>query len=174
MKSTGRGQTLRVNQMIREREVRLIGEDGSQLGVRSAQEALKLAEEAGLDLVEVAPQVKPPVCRIMDYGKYKYTQSKRQQEAKKRQKMIHVKEVKLRPKTDEHDFQVKARRAREFLARGDKVKVTMRFRGREMAHKDLGRRGLDRLAEQLSDVGAMEGPVNQDRFLMVMNLVPKR
>lgn len=159
--------------MIREREVRLIGEDGAQLGIRSAQEALELAEEAGLDLVEVAPQVKPPVCRIMDYGKYKYTQSKRQQEARKRQKTIQVKEVKLRPKTDEHDFQVKARRAREFLARGNKVKVTLRFRGREMVHKDLGRRHLDHLAEQLSDVGGVEGDVKQEGYLMVMHLVPK-
>jgi translation initiation factor IF-3 len=159
--------------MIREREVRLIGEDGAQLGIRSAQEALELAQEAGLDLVEVAPQVKPPVCRIMDYGKYKYTQSKRQQEARKRQKTIQVKEVKLRPKTDEHDFQVKARRAREFLARGDKVKVTLRFRGREMVHKDLGRQRLDRLAEQLSDVGGVEGDVKQEGYLMVMHLVPK-
>jgi len=159
--------------MIREEEVRLIGEDGAQLGVRSAREALELAEEAGLDLVEVAPQVNPPVCRIMDYGKYKYTQSKRQQEARKRQKTIQVKEVKLRPKTDQHDLQVKARRAREFLARGDKVKVTMRFRGREMVHRDLGRQRLDALAEQLSDVGGREGDVKQEGYLMVMHLVPK-
>ena len=173
MKFINRGHTLRINQMIREREVRLIGEDGAQLGVRSAQEALELAEEAGLDLVEVAPQVNPPVCRIMDYGKYKYIQSKRQQEAKKRQKTIQVKEVKLRPKTDQHDFQVKARRAREFLAQGNKVKVTLRFRGREMVHRDLGRRHLDALAEQLGDVGGVEGAVKQEGYLMVMYLVPK-
>ena len=159
--------------MIREREVRLIGEDGTQLGVRSAREALQLAEEAGLDLVEVAPHVKPPVCRIMDYGKYKYTLSKRQQEAKKRQKTIQVKELKLRPKTDQHDFQVNVRHARDFLSRGDKVKVTMRFQGREMVHKDLGRQRLDNFAGQLSDVGTVEGEIKQEGYLMVMSLIPK-
>lgn len=173
MKSIGRGDTLRVNHMIRENEVRVIGEDGTQLGVRPVREALGLAEEAGLDLVEVAPHVKPPVCRIMDYGRYKYTQSKRQHEARKRQKTIQVKEVKLRLKTEVHDLQVKARRAREFLAQGNKVKVTMQFRGREMVHRHLGRDRLDRLAEELSDAGAIEGEVKQEGYLMVMYLVPK-
>lgn len=168
-----RGDTLRVNQMIREREVRLIGEDGTQLGIRSVREALELAEAAGLDLVEVAPHVKPPVCRIMDYGKYKYTQSKRQHEARRRQKTIQVKEVKLRLKTEDHDLQVKARRAREFLVQGHKVKVTLQFRGREMVHKHLGKDRLDRLAGQLSDIGTLEGEARQEGYLMVMYLVPK-
>jgi translation initiation factor IF-3 len=141
--------------MIRAREVRVIGQEGGQLGIMAAQEAIQLAEEQGLDLVEVAPEARPPVCRIMDYGKYKYQQSKRLQQAKKKQKIISVKEIKLRPKTEEHDYQFKTQHVRRFLQDGHKTKVTVVFRGREMAHTELGRQMLDRVAVDLQDVGSV-------------------
>jgi len=136
--------------------VRVIGEDGSQLGVLSIQDALKRAEEAGLDLVEVAGQAAPPVCRIIDYSKYKYEQEKKEKEARKKQKIVHIKEIRLGPKIGEHDYQFKLRNLEEFLKRGDKVKVTMMFRGREMAHVDLGRKVFDRLASDISAIGEIE------------------
>lgn len=147
---------LRINNRIRVREVRLVGEDGSPLGVVATPEALKMAAEAGLDLVEVAPTAVPPVCRIMDYSRYKYEQEKREKEARKKQKVIHLKEVRMGPKIGEHDYQFKLRNLEDFLKRGDKVKVTMMFRGREMSHMDLGRKILDRLASDISSIGEIE------------------
>ena len=147
---------MRINSRIRAREVRAIGEAGEQLGVLTTQEALKRAEEAGLDLVEVAPTAVPPVCRIIDYSKYKYEQEKREKEARKKQRVIHIKEVRMGPKIGEHDYQFKLRNLEDFLKRGDKVKVTMMFRGREMAHVNLGRKIFDRLASDISAVGEIE------------------
>jgi translation initiation factor IF-3 len=159
--------------MIRAREVRVIGQEGGQLGIMAAQEAIQLAEEQGLDLVEVAPEARPPVCRIMDYGKYKYQQSKRLQQAKKKQKIISVKEIKLRPKTEEHDYQFKTQHVRRFLQDGHKTKVTVVFRGREMAHTELGRQMLDRVAVDLQDVGSVEQTPRQEGRNMTMVLSPR-
>ncbi len=147
---------MRINNRIRVKEVRVIGENGEQLGVMQTLDALKRAEEAGLDLVEVAPTVTPPVCRIIDYSKYKYEQEKREKEARKKQRIVHIKEIRMGPKIGEHDYQFKLRFLEDFLKRGDKVKVTMMFRGREMAHIDLGRKVLDRLASDISAVGEIE------------------
>jgi translation initiation factor IF-3 len=159
--------------MIRGREVRVIDAQGGQLGIVPAQEALRLAEEQGLDLVEVAPDAKPPVCRIMDYGKYKYQQSKRLQQAKKRQKVISVKEIKLRPKTEEHDYQFKTQHVRRFLQDGHKTKVTVVFRGREIAHTDLGLRMLDRIVTDMEDVGTVEQTPRQEGRNMTVVLSPR-
>ena len=157
---------LRINSRIRVREVRVVGEAGEQLGVLATPEALKRAEEAGLDLVEVAPTAVPPVCRIMDYSKYKYEQEKREKEARKKQKIIHLKEIRLSPKIGEHDYLFKLLNLEDFLKRGDKVKITMMFKGREMAHVDLGRKILDRLASDISQVGEIEEPARQEgRFI---------
>ncbi len=142
--------------MIRVPQVRLVGADGSQVGIVDSKDALIEAEKAGLDLVEISPNAKPPVCRIMDYGKHKYTLSKKAHESRKKQTVIHVKEVKFRVKTEEHDFQVKARNARRFLEAGDKVKASIMFRGREITHKELGAAMLDRVEKTLVDVGVVE------------------
>ena len=163
----------RVNEMIRGREVRVVSHDGEQLGIMPTTEALRLAEEQGLDLVEVAPNEKPPVCRVMDYGKYKYQQSKRLQQAKKRQKIISVKEIKLRPKTEEHDYQFKSQHVRRFLQDGHKVKVTVVFRGRELAHTELGRRMLDRMAVELEEMSTVEQTPKQEGRNMAMVLSPR-
>jgi translation initiation factor IF-3 len=159
---------LRINFRIRSREVRVIGEDGAQLGVMNIQDALRRAEEAGLDLVEVAPSVAPPVCRIIDYSKYKYEQEKKEKEARKKQRIVHIKEIRLGPKIGEHDYQFKLRNLEEFLKRGDKVKVTMMFRGREMAHIDLGRKILDRLSSDISSVGEIEETPAMERNFLTM------
>jgi translation initiation factor IF-3 len=159
--------------MIRAREVRVIGQEGEQLGILSVREALQLAEEQSLDLVEVAPDAKPPVCRIMDFGKYKYQQSKRLQQAKKKQKVISVKEIKLRPKTEEHDYQFKTQHVRRFLQDGHKTKVTVVFRGREIAHSELGRRMLDRIAADMEDVGTIEQTAQQEGRNMTLVLSPR-
>jgi len=157
---------LRINNRIRVREVRVVGEAGEQLGVLATPDALKRAEEAGLDLVEVAPTAVPPVCRIMDYSKYKYEQEKREKEARKKQKVVRLKEIRLSPKIGEHDYQFKVRNLEDFLKRGDKVKVTMMFKGREMAHVDLGRKILDRLSSDISQIGEIEEPPRQEgRFI---------
>lgn len=157
---------MRINGRIRVREVRVVGEEGEQLGVLPTIEAIKRAEEAGLDLVEVAPTAVPPVCRIMDYSKYKYEQEKREKEARKKQKIVHLKEIRLSPKIGEHDYQFKLRNLEDFLKRGDKVKITMMFKGREMAHIDLGRKILNRLASDISQVGEIEEPARQEgRFI---------
>jgi translation initiation factor IF-3 len=160
---------LRINNRIRAREVRLIDEQGAQVGIISIRDALVLAEERGLDLVEVAPTAVPPVCRIMDYGKFRYEQTKKEREARKHQKQAELKEVRLKPKTDDHDLEVKAKQARRFLLGGDKVKFIVRFRGREMAHPDIGREMLEQMAEELRDVGTIEQrPLMEGRALSLL------
>lgn len=160
---------MNVNENIRAREVRLIDSNGDQLGVKSRQEALEIASTRDLDLVLVAPNAKPPVCRIMDFGKYRYEQQKKDQEARKKQKTIQVKEVRFTPGIGDHDFNTKLRNARKFLSKGDKVKASVRFRGRAITHKDLGREVLDRLAEELKDIAAIEShPKMEGRNMFIM------
>ena len=159
--------------MIRVREVNLIGNDGEQLGVFPTQEALNMAEEKDQDLVEVAPNSRPPVCRIMDYGKFKYQQSKRAHEAKKKQKIIHVKEVKLRPNTDQHDYDFKLKNAFRFLESGDKVKVLVFFRGREIVHRENGQKLLVRVTETLEDIAVVEQEAKQEGRTLCMIFAPK-
>ena len=159
--------------MIRVREVSLIGNDGEQLGVFPTQEALNMAEEKDQDLVEVAPNSSPPVCRIMDYGKFKYQQSKRAHEAKKKQKIIHVKEVKLRPNTDQHDYDFKLKNAFRFLESGDKVKVLVFFRGREIVHRENGQKLLVRVTETLADIAVVEQEAKQEGRTLCMIFAPK-
>jgi len=164
---------VRVNQQIRVPQVRLIAADGEQIGIVKRDEALRMAEEQGLDLVEVAPQSKPPVCRILDYGKYKYEQSKRAKIARKKHHFMQLKEVKLRPKIEEHDFQFKLNHARKFLESGNKVKFTVYFRGREITHKEFGNKLLDRMAEELQDVASIERANKMEGRNMVMTMIPK-
>lgn len=159
--------------MIRVREVRVISTAGEQLGILSIEQALALAREGELDLVEVAPNEHPPVCRIMDFGKFKYQQAKRSQEAKKRQKVILMKEVKMRSKTEEHDYQFKTRNARRFLEEGNKVKITLLFRGREMDHIDLGQRMLNRVIADLKEMSMIEQYPKQEGQTMTLVLAPK-
>ena len=159
--------------MIRVREVSLIGNDGEQLGVFPTQEAINMAEEKDQDLVEVAPNSSPPVCRIMDYGKFKYQQSKRAHEAKKNQKVIHVKEVKLRPNTDKHDYDFKLKNAFRFLESGDKVKVLVFFRGREIVHRENGQKLLLRVTETLEDIAVVEQEAKQEGRTLCMIFAPK-
>ena len=147
---------LMINEQIRDREVRLIGANGEQLGIMSARDAQKHAQEAGLDLVKVAPTAKPPVCKIIDYGKYKYELARKEKEAKKKQKTIEVKEVRLSPNIEENDLNTKVNNARKFLTKGNKVKVTLRFRGREMAHMQSSKHILDEFAQSLSDIAVVE------------------
>lgn len=153
--------------------MRLIGEDGKQFGVVNINDALRIAEEAGFDLVEVAPNVNPPVCRIMDYSKFKYEQEKREREAKKKQHIVHLKELKFGPKIEEHDYQVKLHHLEKFIKRGDKVKITMRFRGREMQHIELGRKVLDRLVKDISALGEVEKSPSLEGRIMTMSINPK-
>ncbi len=161
-------EDLRVNRQINTREVRLIDPEGEQIGIMSLKEALKEAEERELDLVEVAPQADPPVCRIMDYGKYKYEQAKKEQEAKKNQNVMNVKEGQMGVKIEDHDFNVKLKQARRFLNNKDKVKVRIKFRGREMMHKHLGYDLCERLKEETSDLGTVEsGPTMEGRNMMM-------
>jgi len=167
-------KTNRINAEIRIPEVRLIGVDGEQLGIVKTVEALRLAEQEGIDLVEIAPNAEPPVCRIMDYGKFKYQEQKRQQEAKAKQKIIQVKEVKFRPATDEGDYQVKLRNLKRFIEDGDKAKVTLRFRGREMAHQELGMRVLERVRDDMAELVQVEAMPKLEGRQMVMVLAPKR
>lgn len=164
----------RVNDEIRVPEVRLIGAEGEQLGVVAMRDALKMTEEAGLDLVEVSPEAKPPVCRIMDYGKFKFQISKRKAAAKKKQKQIQIKEVKLRPATEEADYQVKLRNVTKFLEQGDKAKITIRFRGREMSHPELGMQLLHRMISELSELGGVEQHPKFEGRQIVMVLGPKK
>src|SRR5215510_5030133 len=158
-----RAPQIRVNHRIRVPEVRVVGEDGSNLGVMPTEEALRRAQESGLDLVEVNPKAMPPVCKILDFGKYKYEEKKKQREAKRKQTVVEVKEVKLRPKTDDHDLNVKVRHARKFLESGNKVEITVRFRGREITHPEIAQRQLEAFLIQLEDLAnteqnpAMEG-----------------
>ena len=165
---------LMINEQIRDKEVRLIGEDGEQLGIMSAKEAYKLAQEAELDLVKIAPMAKPPVCKIIDYGKYCYEMARKEKEAKKKQKVIEVKEVRLSPNIDTNDLNTKTNAARKFLEKGNKVKVTLRFRGREMAHMSKSKYILDDFAESLSDVAVIDKPSKVEGRSMVMFLTAKR
>lgn len=164
----------RINDAIRCPEVRVIDAEGEQLGVIKTDEALRLAEEADLDLVEIAPDAEPPVCRIMNYGKYVFELSKKKHAAKKKQKVIHIKEVKFRPGTEEHDYQVKLRNLKSFLDNGDKAKVTLRFRGREMAHMELGQQLLERVEKDLADLGMVEQFPRVEGRQMVMVISPKK
>nr|WP_235952904.1 translation initiation factor IF-3 [Salipiger sp. PrR002] len=150
----------------------MIGAEGENLGVQTPARAMEMAEEAGLDLVEISPNAKPPVCKIMDFGKFKYEQQKRESEARKKQKTIEVKEVKFRPGTDTHDYDVKMRNVLKFLEGGDKVKITLRFRGREMAHQNLGRELLERVAEDVKEVGKVENMPKMEGRQMVMMIGP--
>jgi len=161
-----------INEAIRARQVRVIDDEGEQLGIMGTEQALALAEEQGLDLVEVSPQADPPVCRVMDYGKYKYQLAKRASEAKKKQVKVEIKEVKMRPKTDDHDFQFKIKHARRFLEEGNKVKLTIMFRGRENAHPDQGMKQLNKAVEALSDIGQVESKPNKMGRFMTMMIGP--
>ncbi len=147
---------LMINEQIRDKEVRLIGENGEQLGIMSAKEAMRLAEEAELDLVKIAPTAKPPVCKIIDYGKYRYEMARKEKEARKKQKVVELKEIRLSPNIDSNDLNTKMNAARKFLTKGDKVKVTLRFRGREMAHMNASKHILDDFAESLAEVAVVE------------------
>ena len=162
----------RINERIQEAEVRVIGSDGSQLGVMSPETAIERAVEEGLDLVEVAPGSRPPVCRIMDYGRYKYEQKKKSGKGKGH--AASLKEIKLRPRTDDHDLDFKLKNARRFLMDGDKVKVTVMYRGREMVHREIGRRQLDRVKEMLGALAAVENPPRMEGRFLSMILVPNR
>ena len=164
---------LQINEEIREKEVRLIDVDGEQLGVVDTRQALEIAEGKNLDLVKIAPTAKPPVCKIMDYGKYKYEQSKKEKEARKNQKIINVKEIRLSPNIESHDLNVKAKTAGKFLESGDKVKVAVRFRGREMGHTQIGREVLKQFADLISEFGVIEKPAKLEGRNMVMHLAPK-
>lgn len=163
-----------INEQIRDREVRLIGEDGEQLGVMSARDAMKLAREANLDLVKIAPTAKPPVCKIIDYGKYKYEQTRKEKEAKKKQKTTDVKEIRLSPNIDQNDLNTKANQARKFLEKGDKVKVALRFRGREMAHMGMSKQILDAFFSKVEDIAVIEKPAKLEGRNMIMFLSEKR
>lgn len=163
-----------INEQIRDKEVRLLGEEGEQLGIMSAKEAQKLAEEAGLDLVKIAPTAKPPVCRIVDYGKFRYEQARREKEAKKKQRTIEVKEIRMSPNIDTNDLNTKVSAARKFLQKGDRVKVTLRFRGRELAHMSSSKYILDDFAEALSDVAQVEKAPKIEGRSMTMFLTEKR
>ncbi|MDO5101099.1 MAG: translation initiation factor IF-3 [Eubacteriales bacterium] len=163
-----------INEQIRDREVRLIGEDGEQLGIVSAAQALQMAKEAELDLVKIAPQAKPPVCKIIDYGKYRYELARREKEARKKQKVIEVKEIRLSPNIDVNDLNTKKNAARKFLEKGNRVKVTLRFRGREMAHMQSSRHILEDFAKELSDISTMEKAPKVEGRNMSMFLSEKR
>ncbi|WP_341647111.1 translation initiation factor IF-3 [Thauera sp. SDU_THAU2] len=152
----------------------MVGEEGEQLGIVSLNAALNMAEEAGLDLVEIAPMAAPPVCKLMDFGKFKYQEQKKAHEARLKQKQVQVKEVKLRPGTDENDYQIKLRNLKRFLEEGDKCKVTLRFRGREMAHQEFGLRQLERVKADLEDLGQVEQMPKMEGRQMIMVIAPKK
>ncbi len=165
---------LRINDEIRAREVRLVGDEGEQLGIVALRDALTIAQERRVDLVEVSPTARPPVCRLMDYGKFKYEQAKRDRESRKKQKVVSVKEIKMRPTIEEHDFEVKVRSAQKFLAEGDKVKCTMIFRGREIVHASKGQETLKKLAAAVVDLSVVERPPRVEGRAMIMILAPKK
>jgi translation initiation factor IF-3 len=168
-----KGEKININQQIRAKEVRVIDPEGKQVGIIPTSQALAAATEFGLDLVEVSPLAKPPVCKIMDYGRYKYEQTKKQQEAKKKQSTFQLKEIKVRPKTGEHDLQTKVGHIKKFIARKDKVKVTVMFRGREITLSNLGRELLDKIAEAVADIASVEQPPKFEGRTMVMVLSPR-
>jgi translation initiation factor IF-3 len=163
-----------INHYIKAEKIRLVGADGEMVGIVSNREGLRMAEEAGLDLVEISPNAEPPVCKILDYGKYKYQQQKKQQEARKKQKIIEIKEIKLRPGIDKHDLEIKMRRVMEFLAEGDKVKFTLRFRGREMAHQEIGMKLLLSIKERLKDAVRVDQEPSSEGRQMVMMVSPAK
>ncbi|MFQ3619625.1 MAG: translation initiation factor IF-3 [Spirochaetales bacterium] len=167
------GKDLRINEAIRVREVRLIDSNGEQRGIIPTIEALRLARDAGMDLVEVAPQANPPVCKILDYGKYKFELEKKSRESKKKQKIIKIKEIRMQPKIEEHDLQFKSKHIQEFLAEGNKVKITVRFRGRELAHTDRGLIVLNKILEILGDTFALEKEPSMEGRFMSMVIAPK-
>jgi translation initiation factor IF-3 len=164
----------RVNDRIRVPRIRLIGADGQNVGLSTPEQGIRMAQELGLDLVEISPNADPPVCKIMDFGKFKYETQKRESEARRKQKTIEVKEVKVRPNTDTHDYDVKMRNVVRFLENGDKVKVTLRFRGREMAHQNLGRDLLERVAADVAEIGKVENMPKMEGRQMVMMIGPTR
>lgn len=173
----GEGKTISdyfINEQIRDKEVRVIGEDGEQLGIMSSRDAMKLAEEAGVDLVKIAPTAKPPVCRIVDYGKFRYEQTRKEKDAKKKQKVMEVKEIRLSPNIDTNDLNTKTNAARKFLSKGDKVKVTLRFRGREMAHMANSKHILDDFAEVLADIAVIDKAPKVEGRSMTMFLTQKK
>lgn len=161
-----------VNETIRAREVRLIGVNGDQLGVKSKAEAIQIAEEANLDVVVVSPKAKPPVAKIMDYGKYRFEQQKKKREARKKQKTVSIKEIRLSPTIDTNDFNTKLKNAKKFLGKGDKVRVSIRFKGRAITHKDIGRKVLERMAEETSDIAQIEARPKMDGRSMFLVLAP--
>ena len=163
-----------INEQIRDKEIRLIGESGEQLGIMSSREALKLAEEAGLDLVKIAPTAKPPVCKIVDYGKYRYELARKEKDAKRKQKVIEVKEIRMSPNIDTNDLNTKVGAARKFPEKGNRVKVTLRFRGREMAHMSTSKHILDDFAQMLSDIAVVEKMPKVEGRSMIMFLTVKR
>jgi translation initiation factor IF-3 len=163
-----------INEQIRDKEVRVVGADGEQLGVMSSRDAMQLAEEAGLDLVKIAPTAQPPVCKIVDYGKFKYEQTRKDKEAKKKQRTIEVKEIRLSPNIDSNDLNTKRSAARKFLSKGDKVKITLRFRGREMAHMGKSKHILDEFAEALSDIAVIEKMPKIEGRTMTMYMTEKK
>lgn len=163
-----------INEQIRDKEVRVVGENGEQLGIMSSREAMQMAEEAGVDLVKIAPTAKPPVCKLVDYGKYKYEQTRKEKEARKKQKVIEIKEIRLSPNIDTNDLNTKMNSARKFLMKGDRVKVTLRFRGREMAHMANSKHILDDFAEALSDICVVEKAPKVEGRSMSMFLTEKR
>ena len=163
----------RINEQIEAEKVRVVNADGEMVGVISKEEGIEIAFEAGLDLVEVSPNADPPVCKVLDYGKYKYEAQKKANEARKKQKVIDVKEIKMRPGIDEHDYQVKMRSVRRFLDEGDKVKMTIRFRGREMTHQELGMKVLDRVREDVDELAKVEQFPKSEGRLMTMVIAPK-
>lgn len=163
-----------INEQIRDREVRLIGSDGEQIGVVSSREAQKIADEAGLDLVKIAPNAKPPVCKVIDYGKYRYELARKEKDAKKKQKTVELKEIRLSPNIDTNDLNTKMNAAKKFLAKGNKVKITLRFRGREMAHMSSSKHILDDIAENLSDVAVVEKAPKIEGRSIGMVLAEKR
>jgi translation initiation factor IF-3 len=162
----------RTNRRIKAREVRVVGPEGDQLGVLPIEQALARAQELGMDLVEVSPMAKPPVCKIMDYGKFKYLEKKKQNEAKKKQVVVQLKEVKLRPRTEEHDYETKLKKVREFLAEANKARITVMFRGREMSHRELGQKVLQRVIEDLRDTAVIESAPRMEGRQMFMILAP--
>ena len=166
-------QVIQINEEIRDKEVRVIGSDGAQLGIMSSSKALAMAEQAGVDLVKIAPQAQPPVCKIMDYGKYRFEQSKREKEARKNQKVVDIKEVRLSLNIDTHDFNTKLNQSQKFIKNGDKVKVSIRFRGREMGHPELGLEVMKRFADACQEFAVVEKPAKLEGRNMLMFMAPK-
>lgn len=165
---------LMINEQIRDREVRLIGENGEQLGIMSSRDALRMAREAELDLVKIAPAAKPPVCKIIDYGKYRYELARKEKEARKKQKTVEIKEVRLSPNIDSNDLNTKVSSARKFISKGNKVKITLRFRGREMAHMNANRYILEDFAKELSDIAVIDRPIKQEGRSLTLFLTEKK